>query len=135
MIPDLETASQRRGSALSGLMKAVVDDPEACRELNWKGQAHDHHIYAKDFVTEFARIRINVDDFCVTIMGDEHVGSNGVHEILDWNGEWQDFLDEIPDHDLSEAEIKEWQEKAQEKATELLNNAGMAGLPIHPYKG
>jgi hypothetical protein len=135
LIPDLESASKRRGSELSGVAKSLVDDPEACKELNWKSQAHDHHIYSKTFRADFARIKINVDDFCVTIMADEHIGDNGIHKILDWNGEWEDFFNEMPDRDLSDAEIAKWQKKAQELVADLLDRAGMSGLPIHPYGG
>ena len=111
----------------------VVDDPAECAKWNTKNQTHDHHIYPQAFRDEFKRIGINVDDFTITIPADKHIGANGIHTVFDWNGEWFDFFENLPEASLTEPQQQKWQTKAEALATELLNRAGMADLPIHPF--
>jgi len=134
LLPDLEKASGRRGSELSGLAEAIVDDPEACKDLNWKNQLHDHHWYSQKWRPEFSWIDIEIDDFCITIMAKEHVGPDGIHKVFDWEGEWEDFFSDFPYRDLSKQEIARWKKGAKDLVSDLLNKADMAGLPYHAYR-
>jgi hypothetical protein len=111
----------------------IVDDPAECAQENGAKKPHDHHIYPQMFRDDFLRIKIQIDNFTITIPADQHIGPNGVHTVFDWNGQWEDFFSEMPDGPLSKEAAQKWQTKARALATELLNDAGMAGLPIHPW--
>ena len=83
----------------------VIDSPAECNQYNLSNELHDHHIFPQTCRGEFSRIGIEPDDFTITITipGDQHIGKDGIHTVFDWNGEWQDFLDQIPIGPLTQA--------------------------------
>ena len=113
---------------------AIVDSAAECKKRNLAKERHDHHIFPQTFEAEFRRIGIIPDNYTITIPGDQHIGKTGVHQTFDWNGEWQDFLDEIPTGPLSKADINSWNQKAFDLAVILIDRAGMSDLEPHPFR-
>jgi hypothetical protein len=112
----------------------VVDDPDECLRLIKAGVTHDHHIFPKQFADEFIAIEIIVDEFTVTLDATEHIGKNGVHTTLDWNGEWYDFFADFPRASLTDAQASKWHSRAKALATELMHRAKMTKKPMHWYR-
>ena len=64
----------------------------------------------------------------------EHIGKNGVHTTLDWNGEWYDFFADFPRASLTEAQASKWHSEAKALAAELMHRAKMTKKPMHWYR-
>ena len=110
----------------------VVDDPAECAKLIKAGKTHDHHIFPQEYINEFEAINILVHDYTVTLNAAQHIGSKGIHITMDWNGEWADFFDQVP-NDLTPEQRFLWGKKAIEKAIELMNKAGIAWKQVHRF--
>jgi RHS repeat-associated protein len=90
---------------------------------------HDHHIFPEAYREEFMKIGIDVDFYTITIPADKHIGKNGLHKQLDYNGEWHDFF-------YSGGE-KPTKEGAGLLSSWLLKRAGLddpVKYPVHPYR-
>lgn len=109
------------GAAGRGPVKApgVVDNPDECLRLNRSNAPHWHHIFPREYVNEFEYLGINVDDFTVILPPDKHIGRKGIHKILDWNAEWGEFFEKVP-NTLTDAQRADWAYRAVDKAIELM---------------
>jgi hypothetical protein len=110
-----------------------VDDPAECAKQIKAGIKHDHHIFPREYINEFDSLNITIDDYTVTLKATEHVGKNGLHVTMDWNGEWADFFGEVP-NDLTSAEAAKWAQRAIDKAAELMIRAKIDRKRLHPYR-
>lgn len=134
--PGNPSAAQAPGTS-SGPVEApgIVDDPVECHRLNGKGIRHDHHIFPRQFRTDFMRIGIDIDQYTVTLGATEHIGARGIHTTMDWNGEWDEFFDTLPATTLTEGQASQWYAKAMKKAFEMMTEAGIDRKRVHPYRG
>jgi len=109
------------GAAGGGPVKApgVVDNPDECLQLIKSKTPHSHHIFPQEYVNEFEYLGIEIDDFTVKLPWDKHIGRRGIHKNLDWNGEWGEFFEKVP-NTLTDDQRLEWAYKAIDKAIELM---------------
>ena len=110
-----------------------VDDPAECAKQIKAGKKHDHHIFPREYINEFDSLNIIIDDYTVTLNASEHIGKNGLHVTMDWNGEWADFFSEVP-NDLTPDGAAKWAQRAIDKAAELMIRAKIDRERLHPYR-
>lgn len=103
----------------------VIDDPVECAKLIKAGVRHYHHIFPRQFIHDFEALGINIDRYTIAMDPAEHIGSNGVHSTLDWNGQWYDLFVDLPKASLTEAAAAKWRTKVFALATILMEQAGM----------
>jgi hypothetical protein len=112
----------------------IVDDPEECLKLIKAGVTHDHHIFPRQFIHHFMRIGINIDEYTITLKWTEHIGANGLHSTMDWNGEWDIFFDNLPEASLTDGQKSYWYNKALKKGFDMMVEAGIDKKRVHPYR-
>ncbi|MFI0408198.1 DUF4157 domain-containing protein [Actinomadura sp. 3N508] len=133
--PDRPPAAKAPGAAGPTAVRApgVVKFPDECLRLIKAGTTHDHHLFPWEYVHEFADIWIWVDDYTVTLDWDKHIGRKGLHIVLDWNREWGEFFDQVP-NDLTDSERAFWCKEAFKFAQELMIRAGISSKDVHVYR-
>lgn len=113
----------------------VVDDPDVCLKLNKASMKHDHHIFPQKFRDLFWLIGIRIHEYTITMGWLEHIGPDGLHVAMDWNGEWEDFFADAPDlQGLTDAAKLELRQRAINKAHQLMLDAGIDQEKVHPYR-
>jgi len=122
-----------RGSSAPAIEPGPVDSPAECAKLIKAGITHDHHIFPQEYINEFESIGIVVDDYTVTLNATQHIGKKGIHNTMDWNQEWGDFFDKVP-NDLTPEQAHMWGKRAIDKAIELMNQAGIAWKQVHRFR-
>ncbi|MCQ2974136.1 MAG: DUF2380 domain-containing protein [Bacteroidales bacterium] len=76
--------------------------------LDEDGNVEYHHIFPRQFSSEFQAKGINVDDFTIAVTKKDHRGAGeGIqYNPTNWNAEWEKFLTENPNCDASECYSK-----------------------------
>ena len=91
----------------------------------------DHHIFPQQFRAAFEGAGINIDDYTVTLDQTTHL--RGVHGgglpnsgmPGGWNRQWAQFLDTNPGASAQEV---------YQQAGRMMDDFGLSGRPIHPYR-
>lgn len=112
----------------------LVDDRAECAKLIGSKTTHDHHVFPQKFRERFKDLQIDVDDYTITLRWDRHVGTNGVHNALDWNPQWEDFFFDMPEvSKMTTEQARGWRLRALNFGFRLMVEAGIDRRRVHPF--
>ncbi len=108
----------------------VIKDPSRLLEMTREPQ--DHHIIpafrgkSKKYADFIKALGIDVNKYTVTISGGKGgMHMNFIHGKGKWNKKWKDFIDNNPNATAKDV---------FQFAGKMMDDYGISGLPIHPYR-